>query len=187
MRLTLLLYALLFLIPTTSRADTVWTYTGNSINYAGDFYNPGPSGGPVPLGDIQPNPCNCALSGSVTLDAGGNPVAWNFSAAGVTWDTTNSSFVQLNDNIADQSPLFTLWNLQLVDTQGDTLATLFTTFSMLSARDSSSNGLTVFGDPGTWTDPVSTPEPPTLAAVAIALALFVMMFYHFTPRSLTCK
>ena len=167
----LLSFALLTLLAGSATADTVWDYTGNSINYGGMFYNPGPNGGPVPPGDIQANPCNCAMNGSVTLDSNDNPVTWSFTTAGITWDTGNSSFVQFNDNLANQSPLFTLWNLSLVDTSGDTLFTRFTLFSMLSAFDSSSNGLIVQGDPGTWSDSVSTPEPGTFALLGVGLAL----------------
>jgi hypothetical protein len=172
---TLIAALALTLLAGTAKADSIstWNYQGNVINYGGGFYNPGPNGGPVPPWDIQPNPCNCTLTGWVTLD-NGNPVAWSFSAAGLTWNTSNSRFTEFYDNLADQSPLFTLWNLQLVDTSGDTLATLFTTFSMLSARDTSSNGLTVFGDPGVWSDPASTPEPGTLALLVIGFAGFAL-------------
>ncbi len=87
------------LLAGTGKADSTWTYTGNSINYP---YGLNPSG---PVGV---NPCGCALDGSVTLDAAGNPVAWNFTAAGVTWNTGNSSFTAFYDNLASESPLFTL-------------------------------------------------------------------------------
>jgi PEP-CTERM motif len=167
----------LALLAGTAKADTVstWNYAGNVNNYGGDFYNPGPSGGPVPIGDIQLNPCNCALTGTVTLD-NGNPVSWSFTIAGLTWNTSNSSFTQFYDNLADQSPLFTLWNIGLVDTQGDTLRTQFNTFSMLSARDASSNGLMVLGDPGKWSDPISSvPEPGTFALLGLGLAVISLI------------
>jgi PEP-CTERM motif len=168
---TLIAVFALALLAGTAKADSVstWNYQGNVNNYGGMFFNPGP-GGVAPPGDELPNPCNCALTGSVTLD-NGNPVSWSFAAAGITWNTNNSSFTEFYDNLADQSPLFTLWNLSLVDTSGDTLFTRFTTFSMLSAFDFSSNGLIVQGDPGAWVDHVSTPEPGTFALLGVGLAL----------------
>jgi hypothetical protein len=173
MKILIVALALTFLAG-TAKADSTWDYQGNAINYGGDFYNPGPNGGPVPIGDIQPNPCNCTINGSVTLDTNGNAVAWSFSAGGFTWNTSNSTFTEFYDNLANESPLFTLWNLSLTDTSGDTLFTRFTTFSMLSAYDFSSNGLIVQGDPGKWSEAVSTPEPGTLALLGIGLAGFAL-------------
>jgi hypothetical protein len=160
----------LTLLAGTAKADTVstWNYQGNVNNYGQFFENPGPT---------SPNPCNCALTGTVTLD-NGNPVSWSFSAGAVTWNNNNSSFTQFNGNLvlpADPSPLFTLWNVALVDTQGDTFFTRRTTFSMLDAYDFSSNGLIVQGDPGTWSDPVGTPEPGTFALLVLGLAALTLL------------
>jgi hypothetical protein len=92
----------LALLAGTAKADTVstWNYQGNVNNYGGMFFNPGPGGVAPPPGDELPNPCNCALTGSVTLD-NGNPVAWSFTAAGIAWNTGNSSFTRFYDNLAD--------------------------------------------------------------------------------------
>ena len=168
----LLTFALLAALAGTAKADTVWQYQGNSINYGGMFYNPGPNGGPVPIGDIQPNPCNCALTGSVTLDASGNPVAWNFTAAGDNWTSANSTG-SINPVLTIGAPVvpFVLWGIELTNNLGETMFSQFGTFSMLDAYDFSSNGLIVQGDPGTWTDPVSTPEPGTFSLLGVGLAL----------------
>jgi hypothetical protein len=92
------LIAVLLFVPALARADSVWTYQGNSIDYF-QGVNPGP---------IGPNPCNCALTGSVTLDASGTPLSWSFTAASTTWNIGDSRFTAFYDHLADQSAIHAL-------------------------------------------------------------------------------
>ena len=55
MKILLAIFSLLVFVGTAS-ADSVWTYTGNTMTG-----------------------CNCALDGSVTLDSSGNATAWDFT------------------------------------------------------------------------------------------------------------
>jgi hypothetical protein len=169
---TLFAILMLALLASSASADTVWTYQGNVNNYGGMFFNPGP-GGVAPPGDELPNPCNCALTGQVALDNNNNAISWSFTAAGENWTSANSTG-SINPVLTIGSPVvpFVLWGIELTNNLGQTMISQFSTFSMLSARDSTEDGnLMVLGDPGKWTEvPMPTPEPSTLALLTVGLA-----------------
>lgn len=168
----------------SASADTVWTYTGNIINYTGGV-NPGP-GGVAPPGDTGVNPCNCALDGTVTLDATNHAIAWSFTDGTDVLTNLNSTgtFNPFNcfgcspSNPSPGSSPFQFWNFSLA---GGGI-TMFSTFngSFGDAQDSASSPsvtLLVEADPGTWTEsgPVGTAEPATGLLLAVGLAIVGLM------------
>ncbi len=165
----------LALFACTASADTVWTYTGNTFNYGKFWFNPGP-GKTLPPDQLGPNPCNCALDGSLTLNSTFQATAWNFTDGINVWNNSNSTgllstFNDIGGPTFDvgrnPSSPFRLWFIDLTNTSGVTMLTKFTTGSMLDAADTvATDGLTVFADPGTWV----TPEPSTFALVGLGLA-----------------
>src|ERR1700738_681044 len=80
--------AFLFLIPALARADDIWTYTGNSVS--------GESMGQNPL---PPNPCGCALDGTITFaspmtgltQTQQDVVAYSFTDGAYTFNQSNST------------------------------------------------------------------------------------------------
>src|ERR1700676_1319135 len=56
------------MVASTASADTTWDHTGNTMK-----------GFVFSQQSFSAANCNCALDGSVTLDAGGNAVAWSFT------------------------------------------------------------------------------------------------------------
>jgi hypothetical protein len=155
----LALFVVMLFIPVVASADTVWTYTGNSFS--------------DPHTGIGPNPCLCALDGSVTLDAAGTPVAWSFTDGTHTLTNLNSSGL-INDNVSGSGSLpFSTWNIQLMD--GGVMVQSNFDGSILFAHDNVAVNNMVFleeqGNPGTW----STPEPSSLGLLAIGLALGLTM------------
>lgn len=171
-----------FMLAGTALADTVWTYTGNSISYLG--FNPGPGGVAPPL-DIGVNPCNCALDGTVTLDANSHAIAWSFTDGTDILTNFNSSgfinpFACFGCSGSDPSSLdsvpFEFWKLSLAG-GGVTMSSMFNG-SFGDAQDSASSPtvlLSVESNPGTWTELVSTPEPATGLLVGLALVFAGLM------------
>jgi hypothetical protein len=164
MKLALGILALALLAGTAS-ADSTWTYTGNTISYAWGT-NPGP---------IGVNPCGCALDGFVTLDASGAVTGYSFTAGNDTLTQSNSTGLLGNDvfYVFDPADNYFRWGFDLVG-QG---VEMFSSFdgSYSDSGDYSSGGLNVYADPGKWTDPVSTPEPGTIALVGLGLAVLALL------------
>jgi hypothetical protein len=176
---TLLVIALLAMLAGTVKADQTWTYAGNAIDYAIGT-NPGP---------IGLNPCGCALDGTLTLDANDTVTSYSFTVGADTLTQFNSTGLLGKDPFAVFNPAdnYFRWALNLIGADGTVMHSQFDG-SVSDAMDWSSSGLFVEADPGTWADPLATPEPGTLAVSAIALALFVLVYYHSTRReSYTCR
>lgn len=138
---TLLIAALLLLSAGVSQADTIWNYSGNELS-----------------------PCGCSLTGTVTLDASGNPVSWNFSDGLVSLNTSDSfmeEFSEVNN--------FSTWKLRIVDQIVGTTESFFTQYygSQFESSDASPNGHEQ-GAHGIWTDPpATTPESSALIYILI--------------------
>lgn len=141
MKILLAIFSLLVFVGSAS-ADSVWTYTGNSM--------PG---------------CNCPLDGTVTLDSSGNATAWDFTDG--THDltqATSTGFIHHSPQ-AGADP-FQTWTVSLHDGVFD----LFSQFtgSASEATDSSFNETSqslfgfLQGNHGVWSPGVvATPEPAT--------------------------
>ncbi len=151
MKILLAIFSLLVFVGTAS-ADSVWTYTGNSM-----------SG------------CNCALDGTVTLDSSGDATAWDFTD-GTHELTQLTSSGSVNHSSQLGNP-FQTWKI-LID---DGTFEFFSQFtgSAFEATDLSLNDVagTQFGflqgNHGVWSQgTVATPEPATGLLVASGL-LFV--------------
>jgi hypothetical protein len=147
------------LVAGTASADTVWTYQGNSVG----------SQNPFLLG--PPNPCGCALSGSVTLDSDGQPIAWSFTDGGLTLNQGDSTFYSAGFGQIELGAFPFEWSVAVTDG----IDGLFTQNydNGFEATDGGTNGLMVQGNRGVWTDTVSTPEPSTLALVGLGLLALV--------------
>jgi hypothetical protein len=61
------------------------------------------------------NPCGCGLTGSVTLDALGNAVSWDFTDGihTLTQDNSTASFDPIYLFSNSSSPLFRHWHVQI--------------------------------------------------------------------------
>jgi PEP-CTERM motif len=146
MKSSLALVALL-LFAGVSRADSVWTYTGNTMNF-----------------------CNCSLNGAITLDSSGDATAWDFTDGTHELKTANSvmeEFSEHND--------FSLWKVVIVDSFENTTVGFLTEFygSAFEATDGA-GGPDFFGylegNHGVWTESVPASEPETLALIGVGLA-----------------
>lgn len=151
---------LAFIFATIASADSVWTYTGNSVS--------GASNDPIV------NPCHCAIDGTVTLDATGNAISWNFTDGTHTLTQANSSG-SIESSIFPNGTFFSTWSILLETGDG---VSLFSNFfgSPFEATDNVAVGNSLFmfeeGNRGVWTEVgVSTPEPSTGLLIAFGLAL----------------
>ena len=149
------------MLAATASADSVWTYSGNAIS--GPWHD-----------FLGPNPCGCALSGSVAFDALGNATSWDFTDG--THELTNlNSTGRFSDtgSIMSGSP-FSEW---AVDLTGAGIY-MFTGFygSNYEATDGVLLGnsllwLSEEGNKGVWVDgPVPTTEPASLLLLGAGLA-----------------
>jgi hypothetical protein len=166
--------AFLFLIPALARADDIWTYTGNSVS--------GESMGQNPL---PPNPCGCALDGTITFaspmtgltQTEQDVVAYSFTDGAYTFNQSNSTLGFSAFTVAGE-PSFHAWFLE-VSANG---AVVFFSekYDTYEATDAGIGGLYEQANPGIWTEvaPVGTPEPNTLillGAGITALALTITL------------
>lgn len=162
--------ALLLLSAGAAKSDTLWLYQGQSV---GD-----PSVGMVDFVNQvfvpTPNPCGCALSGSLTLSAG-VPVAWDFTAGAVTLTNLDSS-ISLDDLAWVGNPnLFSGWMLQIVG-QNSSIFSSFSGSNFEATDGVILDGQTyqyVQGNHGIFTDPAATPEPSSAQLMALGLALLI--------------
>lgn len=156
MKILLAIFSLLVFVGTAS-ADSVWTYTGNTMTG-----------------------CNCSLDGSVTLDSSGNATAWDFTDG--THDLTNfNSTGHILDTTSSNNPgapAFTTWEVAITTSpaglgdisQGVFLLSVFSG-SAFEATDESFVNNAMFGflegNHGIWNQGiVATPEPATGLLVA---------------------
>ena len=146
----------------TASADSVWTYTGNSIS------SPGVVG--------MPNPCGCAISGTVTLDAAGDATAWDFTDGTHTLTQANSTGL-IESHSSSSTVLFSTWEISLSSSN----VSFFSGFtgSGFEATDSvlAAGSLYLFeqGNRGKWTETVATPEPGTGVLIACGALLFGLL------------
>lgn len=170
---TLFALCALLIFSSSAQADSIWSYQGNSV---GD-----PSVGHIDFTQQAfiptPNPCSCAISGSLTLSDANVPVLWNFSAGAVTLTNLNSS-ISLNDMAWLGNPnLFAGWMLQIVG-QGVFLSSSFSGSNFEATDGVAVDGVTyqyVQGNHGVWSDPpASTPEPSTLLLLGIAISALAL-------------
>ena len=157
MKISLALLALLVFAGAAS-ADTVLTYTGNAKS--------------DPL--VQnPNPCGCALDGTVTLAAiipsinGADeheftPLSYSFSVNGFTFTQNNSTASFLFSFINGQVDL---WHVQGSTPGGQFFISY--SYDLFEATDSGPN-MYEQGNRGIWTA-VTTPEPGTLELLGAGL------------------
>jgi len=145
-------------------ADTVLTYTGNTINYI-QGVNPGPTG---------TNPCGCALDGTLTLDANNDVISYSFTAGQDTLTPANSTGLLGQDIFAVFNTVdnYFRWAFSITGQDGTLVHSQFDG-SVSDAVDYSSGGLFVNADPGKWT--VAAAEPATGLFVGLGLAGFGLM------------
>lgn len=166
MKLALAALAFIMLsIP--ARADQVWTYTGNSISNDG-FGNPLPGA----------NPCGCALDGTITF---ANPItglladdtdpilSFSFTDGAFTFNQTNST-LNLRGGYAG---LFESWTLFV---SSPNVGYFFSQkYDRGESADTGVGGLYEHGNPGIWSDPVSTPEPATWLLLVTGLTFLLLL------------
>jgi hypothetical protein len=177
--------AFLFLIPMLAKADSVWTYQGNVL-----------SNSPFGVGE------GFALIGTVLLNNNDQAIAWNFTGGPDNFTNFNStgtidpfaanSFTNTGSidpfactSCKNQQP-FVSWYIFLFNPccgaqNGGINMTSYSAFGgwdNASNHDGSAGQVNVIGNPGIWTEVVSTPEPGSLlllGAGITALALTITL------------
>jgi hypothetical protein len=151
-----------FFIPEPAKADTTWTYTGNAMGGNG-------------LGGNAPGGCHCAIDGTFTLDASGDPTTWDFTDG--THTLTNLDSVAVI-GLTQPAGWPLLWHINVFDSNVD----LFSAFygSGFEATDSSTvNGATfgyLEGNRGTLTESISTPEASSLILLGVGCLTMMFLF-----------
>jgi hypothetical protein len=153
-------------LASAALADTVLTYTGNTVNYI-QGVNPGPTG---------TNPCGCALDGTLTLDANRNVISYSFTAGQDTLTPANSTGLLGQDIFAVFNTVdsYFRWAFSITGQDGTLVHSQFDG-SVSDAVDYSSGGLFVNANPGRWTETVDAAEPATGLFVGLGLAVFGLM------------
>lgn len=148
MKILLAIFSLLVFVGTAS-ADSVWTYTGNTMTG-----------------------CNCALDGTVTLDSSGAATAWDFTDG--THELTQLTAAGFVHHSSEAGNPFQTWTV-LIDDGAFQFFSQFTG-SAFEATDVSFNDVagTQFGflqgNHGVWAQGVvATPEPATGLLLASGL------------------
>jgi hypothetical protein len=142
----------------TVLADSAWTYAGNAT--------------PDPL--TFKNPCNCALTGTVTFDSSWNALSWDFTDGTHDLNSSNSTGALSPFYFGDTSatPFYT-WNVQLKSLDGLWFMGTYNYGSLFEATDVSGTGQSLFlhveGNTGTWTETTPTAEPGTLMLLGVGL------------------
>jgi PEP-CTERM motif-containing protein len=160
-----LIAIVLLLATTVARADTVWTYTGNTTSTPNVQRQFG-------------NPCNCALFGSVVLDDNLKPVSWSFTDGTHTLTNVNSTggINPIDIPGVGAGALFVTWNVYLIGNDGWIIRSnnYGSPFEETDASFNFTNGFTswlyVQGNQGIWTE-IATPEPSALALLVAGLVL----------------
>jgi len=163
-----LIIAMLFM-PALAKADGVWAYQGNSVS--------------IPA-SLSAGSEGFALSGTVLLNSSDQAVGWNFVAGPDIFTNFNSSGV-INPfactSCTNQMP-FASWDIFLLTALGQIGPAMMSfsnaqgAFDAASNHDGSLGQVYVLGNPGTWTEVISTPEPGSLlllgaGVTALALAI----------------
>lgn len=151
-------------VVTTASADSVWTYTGNTMN---GFVNSSQS--------FSEPDCNCALDGTVTLSSALNPVLWTFTDGTHTLTQANST--ALIDPFEQSSIPFQTWLVHIAG-GGVEFWSQFTGSNGEATDFSAVNGSLLGyeeGNHGTWTASVAATEPATALLVGVGLAAVGLM------------
>jgi len=159
-----LIVAMLF-IPALAKSDSVWTYQGNVASFGGFIESEG-----------------YALSGTVLLNNNDQAVAWNFTTGtpGNTVFFTNfNSTGTINPFASSGSQVpFTFWNINLVTATGDIdgdAAVLESSNAFDDVSDFNGGYLAfALGNPGVWSEVVSTPEPGALLLLGAGIAALAL-------------
>jgi hypothetical protein len=163
-----LIVAMLF-IPALAKSDSVWTYQGNVNGIGGNGESEG-----------------YALTGTVLLNNNDQAIAWNFTTGtpGNTVFFTNfNSTGTINPFASSGSQVpFAFWNITLSTQTGDVdgdaavLTSNNTPFKGFDNVSDFNGGYLVneTGNPGVWTEVVSTPEPNSLLLLSAGIAALAL-------------
>jgi PEP-CTERM motif len=152
----------LALLAATASADT-WTYTGNAVGNL--------------LANPEGNTANgFAIDGTVTFAAPLVPfqqsypiVSFSFTQGSFTFDNSNST-LNIGPFAFGQTTPFLDWIFSISDAAGLEMSSI--RYDIGESTDFGPAG-SEQGNPGIWTDTVSTPEPSTLALLGLGLLALI--------------